>query len=86
MAKKQFFMPRVLLSGWGGDGSDTGGGSGGTSPDATMCTYEEWLEMYGLDLDEDGTVDKFDYAWWWDDNGFSEEDWAIYNPDYPWPF
>lgn len=87
MSKKIFSTPRVLLSsGWGGDGGDTGGGSVGSSPDATLCTFQEWLEMYRVDTDGDGVFDEYDFATWWDDNGFTIEDWERYNPDIPWPF
>ncbi len=85
MANKSFTAPLVVLSaGWGGDGEETGGGSSGSSPDVTMCSYTEWLEMYNLDWDEDGVIDEYDFASWWLDNGFTEEDWDEY-AGIPWP-
>lgn len=84
MAKKSFKMPMLILSGWGGEGSDTGLGSGGTSDDITGCSYTEWKEMYwgDYDLDEvEGTFD--DYRTWWVDNGLSEELWETLNPGVP---
>lgn len=83
MSKKRFILPFVILEGWGGDGSDTGGGSGGTSPDITGCTYNEWLEMYADDYDLDDDTDFDDYKTWWFENGLSEELWNELNPGVP---
>ena len=87
MAKKSFKMPMLILTGWGGDGSDTGLGSGGTSDDITACTFDEWLEMYGDDYsgpDDSGTADGkigFDdyHYWWFYIAGLSQEAWDEYN-------
>lgn len=86
MAKKQFLLPSIILtSGWGGDGSDTGQGSGGTTgnDDIMVCFYNEWEEMYGGDYDLDGDIDFDDYRTWWNENGLSAEAWNEYNPGVP---
>lgn len=81
MAKKSFKLPMLILTGWGGDGSDTGLGSGGTSDDITACTYEEWKEMYWGDYDLDGEEGTFnDYKTWWFENELSEDLWYELNP------
>ena len=91
MAKKSFMTPFVLLSGWGGEGSDTGGGSGGTpgSGDLSACTYDEWWEWYvedpeTSDYNRDGDVDETDFCLWWKSVGLSKEAWDEVNPDIPW--
>ena len=87
MAKKYFMAPKVLLTaGWGGDGSDTGGGSGGTSDDTTYCTFEEWLEMYPDDYDLDDDIDFDDYSTWWADNELDLGKWRELNPGKPDPY
>ena len=90
MAKKTFANPFILLTGWGGDGSDTGGGSGGTSDDATYWDFYDWQETVGgSDLDGDGDVDFGDYILWWQSQGYPAElleeinpDWDSYDPNY----
>lgn len=84
MAKK-FVFPSVILTGWGGEGSDTGHGSGGTTggDDTMVCDFDEWLEMYGDDYDLDEDIDFDDYRTWWQKNGLSADAWAEYNPDEP---
>ena len=84
MAKKSFKMPMLILTGWGGDGSDTGLGSGGTSDDITGCSYAEWQEMYSDDYDLDEVAGTFDdYRTWWVENGLSVELWETLNPGVP---
>lgn len=87
MGRKVFIAPRVLNSGWGGDGEETGAGSGGTSDDPTLVAFDdEWREMYGDDYDNDNDIDLDDYVIWWDDCGFDRNLWSDVNPDitYPW--
>ena len=87
MAKAFFTSPFILLtSSWGGDGSETGGGSGGTSDFPTIVDYYEWVEMYGEDLTNDGTIDLDDYVQWWLAHDLGPEDWDILNPDLPNPY
>ncbi len=84
MAKKVFMTPFVLLSGWsGGEGGEGGHGSGGTSGDITGCSFAEWLEMYGEDMDLDEDMDMDDYGQWWANNGLSLDLWKDLNPDTP---
>jgi len=84
---KNFIKPIILRSGsdWGGDGSDIGGGSGGSSPDITVVSFDEWVEMYGgEDYDLDGDTDDFDdYMQWWYDNDLGEDAWNEINPGVP---
>lgn len=84
---KQFVLPMVILTGWGGEGSDTGHGSGGTTGgnDIMACDFTEWLEMYGDDYDLDEDIDFDDYRTWWIDNGLDADAWSNYNtePLYP---
>ncbi len=85
MGKRSFIKPAILMdNGWGGDGSETGAGSAGTSDDLTFVDFTEWQEMYG----NGGTVDE--YIQWWVDNEFPTDDeelWYLLNPgiDFPWP-
>ena len=83
MAKRRFVAPTVILAGWGGEGSDTGGGSGGTSDDITAVDFSEWLEMYGDDYDLDDDIDFDDYRTWWIDSELSESAWNELNPGQP---
>lgn len=86
MAKKLFTMPFVILSGWsGGDGSETGGGSGGSTDDPTVLTYQEWLEVMlgGDDNDKDGDVDFGDYILWWQGEGLDAALLQEMNPGQP---
>ncbi len=87
MARKIFIVPRVLDNGWGGEGGETGGGSGGTSEDPTLVAFDqEWYEMYGDDYDGDNDIDFDDYVKWWDNCHFDHALWSTVNPDldYPW--
>ena len=87
MAKKAFKMPMLILSGWGGEGGDTGLGSGGTSDDITACSFEEWLEMYIDDYSgpndngvPDGNINRDDYHYWWFEIAhLSQEAWDAMN-------
>lgn len=84
MAKNKFVLPSIILtSGWGGEGDDTGHGSGGTTGggDIMICDFDEWLEMYGDDYDGDDDIDRDDYQYWWFNiAGLSQEDWDELNP------
>ena len=89
MAKRRFVMPTIILnSGWsGGDGGETGDGSGGLPGpddiDYTKCGYEEWLEWFPADNNLDDVIDFEDYRTWWIENELSEEDWNLLNPGTP---
>lgn len=86
MTKKQFVLPYVVLSGWGGEGGDGGNGSGSSSPDVTACTYEEWLEMYADDYNDDGDINETDFMKWWYDNDLGMDAWKSLNPDIEWTY
>ena len=88
MAKKSFNKPR-LYDGWGGEGSETGGGSGGTSDDPTLVSFDdEWYEMYGEDYTNDGNINIDDYIAWWVNCGFDQDEdlWELMNPSIPYPW
>ena len=87
MAKRSFLKPVILMnSGWGGEGSDTGGGSGGTSDDITLVDFDEWIEMYGVDENGDGDY-LDDYIAWWAANFDKDPDlWELINPTLDYPF
>ena len=80
---KNFIKPVIRMSSWGGEGSEIGGGSAGTSPDITAVDYEDWWEMYGGNFDGDEDVDFDDYRAWWIKNNLSAEVWAEINPNNP---
>ncbi len=83
MSKRQFIAPYILLS--GGEGSQTGTGSGQGGSDPVPVSFAAWLEsVWRADIIADGTIDEEDYATWWESNGFSQEDWNQLNPDLPW--
>ena len=91
MAKRFGFDPFILLTGEGGDdGGATviGGGSGGGALNPFPMPYSDWTTsgfQVGYDFDGDGTFSKEEYAYWWDDRGFSYEDWiAQGNNDEEW--
>ena len=80
---KNFIKPVIRMSQWGGEGSEIGGGSAGTSPDITAVSFNEWLEMYGDDYNLDDSIDFDDYRTWWIENELSDEVWAAFNPNDP---
>ncbi len=81
---KNFIKPVILKSSWGGDGSEIGGGSAGSSTDISAVDFYEWIEMYGEDFDNDGDIDWDDYRTWWIDNELDPDIWDFLNPDHPW--
>lgn len=83
MAKKSFIKPVILNSGWGGEGSDVAPGSGGTSTNVTAVTFDEWIEMYGEDMDLDDDIDFDDYRTWWLENELDPALWESFNPSQP---
>ena len=89
MNKRQFIAPYILLSGTGLEGDDSGtvigGGTGHGSTNAVPCSFEAWLNStWASDLIQNGTIDEYDFAAWWENNNFSQEDWEDLNPDLPW--
>ena len=67
----------------GGDAEETGGGTGQSGQAAYPCSYADWGVMFFVDLDNDGDFDEDDYRLWWDEMGFTEDDWYIFNEDVP---
>lgn len=65
MAKKKYLTPILLDLDDGGDGGDTGGGSG---EGPNFMTFDDWLEHYeGIDeydYNQDGNWDYDDYEEW----------------------
>ena len=79
MANKNYISPVFMVSG-GGDGSETGAGSGqGTIPPTGALTYPEWLAEIAFSnegpVTEDGVNPDADY----NGDGFvNEEDYNYY--------
>ena len=89
MSKRKFIVPYVMLSMSGGD-NDTviGGGTGENTTDPFPMSFEDWQTsgfQIGYDFDEDGEFGIEEFANWWEDNGFTMEQWNELNPDHPWP-
>ena len=80
---KIFIKPVIMKSSWGGEGSEIGGGSAGTSTDITAVTFAEWQEMYAEDYDLDDDIDFDDYRTWWSENELSVDLWNEFNPGVP---
>ena len=87
MAKKFGFDPFILLTDPVSDPANpavTGGGSGqgGHTVGASPMSFDSWMASDWMDdYIQDGSIDMYDYAAWWDYCGFSEEDWRTYNGD-----
>lgn len=81
MSKRGFKVPRILLNDWGGDviETETGLGTAGSTPDVMLCSWFEWLEMFGEDLNGDGDFTYLDYYQWWTSHEFTEEQWILLN-------
>lgn len=76
--------PAVLLS---GDDTVIGGGSGqgGLTQPAAPMSYSDWLaSVWKEDLIQDGTINEYDFAAWWEGWGFTKEAWDEYNPGLDW--
>ena len=83
---KQFNPFIILSSTSGGDVVVVGGGSGegGITLPATPMTYNDWLASdWKDDYLEDGEIDAYDFAIWWETCGFSKEKWVEFNPGLP---
>lgn len=83
MSKKLFKSPFILGLSIDDEGDDTviGGGTGQSSTDIWACSFEDWMTMYGEDLNGDGYTDFNDYRKWWLDNEFDEDTWDLFNDD-----
>ena len=86
MAKKRSFVPGILLTiPEPTPTSVVGGGTGQGTPDGPVaCNYEQWLNEYAVDYDNNG-YDRGDYRRWFELSfGEEAEDlWGIFNDD-PW--
>ncbi len=80
MSKRRFIIPYVVLTA-PGDDVVIGPGTGQSTTDPYACSYEEWQDLFEGDYDYDADLDFDDYVAWWYENGFSEEDWLLFNPD-----
>ena len=81
MSKKAFMIPRIVMSGWGGEVIETGLGTAGDTPDVFVCSYAAWLVDYKSDINNDGLFDLYDYYLWFDSHGFTEEQWLQLNQE-----
>ena len=79
MSKKAFMIPRIVMSGWGGDVIETGLGTAGDTPDVSLCDWNTWREIYQTDINNDTKIDYYDYYLWWDSHGFTQEQWNEWN-------
>ena len=88
MAKGYIFDPWILLSGDEGGSTVIGGGTGQGTSNPFPMSYAEWLTsgfQYGYDFDEDGVYSIEEFAYWWEDQHFTMEQWGEYNPGVDWP-
>ncbi len=85
MARKKFSAPFILFNDDPGDDIVIGGGTGQSTTDTFVCSYDEWLKLFAdnYDMDDEEIIDFNDYGQWWADNGFSVEDWERFNPGVP---
>ena len=87
MAKKQFEIPFILLSGGIGGGGgvviDDPSSGQGTPDHPYACEYNTWLAQFAEDLDHDDDTDFEDYRLWWIAHNYSAELWAQINPNNP---
>ena len=86
MAKKPGFKPFILMdSGTPGDEVVIGGGSGQGGSDPIPMSYNEWVaSAWATDYNDDGEYTWEEFSWWWEDSGFTMDQWDEYNPDHPW--
>lgn len=91
MNKRQFIAPYILLTGGlndGGEGNVIGGGTGQGGVNPFPMSYEDWVNsgfQYGYDFDGDNEYSLEEFASWWEDNGFTEDQWEEFNHDHAWP-
>ena len=93
MTQKRFVQPRVIYPGYGingmgpgGDDDDTGLGSGQTTTDPFEVDFNDWMDLFAKDLNNDEEVDEYDYYLWWVQQGFSEDAWNQFSGGLPWPY
>lgn len=90
MSKRKGFDPFILLT-EPGDGTTTGGASAGGGVDPLVSgpiSFDAWLSSaWREDMNQDDSVDVWDYFMWWLANGFSREQWESIggNPEWPEP-
>ena len=88
MANKFGFNPFIILSSNPGDDVIViggGTGEGGVTPPTSPMSYSAWLNSdWAEDIIENGTIDEYDYAAWWEAWGFTKGDWDDLNPSLDW--
>ena len=80
MDKKYFAYPYILLTrggiGEGGQPEPEVGSAHGT-PDAPYpCSYANWVQLFGADLNWSDAIDFADYQIWWTNNHFTLDQWT----------
>jgi hypothetical protein len=87
MAKKRSFVPGILFSSPTPQPTTVvGGGTGQGTPDGPVaCNYEQWLNEYAVDLNEDGKRNGTDYRLWLQQNFPEDFDelWELFGPTVP---
>lgn len=80
--KKIWEKPNILFGiEPGGDGEDTGGGTGQSGDLPFPCDFDYWTIMFEDDYDGNGEIDFADYRAWWDLMGFTKEEWEEWNTE-----
>ena len=76
MVERKFFEPPVLFAfepEMPGDDDDQGLGTGQGGQNPFPCTYQEWLKLFKVDLNEDGIFSEADYDLWMTKNGWADK-------------
>lgn len=87
MAKKLGFNPFVVLTAppVPTDVIVIGGGTGEGGSHEVPMSFHDWLNSaWAEDFIMNDIIDEDDYAIWWENCGFSKEDWEDLNPDLDW--
>ena len=85
MAKKNIFAPGILFTMPTPEPTTvTGGETGQSGYKPFACDFSDWLNLFAVDKDGDGDMDRDDYKLWFqalfaDDPEEGQEAWALYN-------
>ena len=80
MSRKPFAAPFIGRGMTPTDDVVIGGGSGQSGEKPYPCSFDDWLTAFA---DDNPFAELDDYRTWWKENGFSESEWNIYNPNDP---
>lgn len=74
--KKAFSIPFILPMEGGGDGNETGLGTGQGGVTLTPMDFDSWFNSeWCEDYIQDDSIDMYDFGAWWDACGFTFQQW-----------